>query len=123
MDQPVSQLAVVGHDEQSTAVFVESPDGEQPGAVGRKQVDHSGAAAGIVVGAQVTGWFVQQEVRGPLGANRLPVNDDFLDRTIDTISQVARTGPEGSIGDGKIFVLPMHEVHQIGGKAQGQEAI
>jgi len=28
-------------------------------------------------------------------AFEIVVNDDFLDRTIDTISQVARTGPEG----------------------------
>ena len=53
----------------------------------------------------------------------IAVNDDFLERTIETVSQVARTGPEGSIGDGKIFVLPIQQVHQIGGNAQGQEAI
>ena len=91
MDQAVGQLTVVGHDEQATAVFVESSDGEQPGAIGRKQVDHPRAAAGIVVGAQVTGWFVQQEVSGPLGANRLSVNDDFLD---------ARSDPGAELADG-----------------------
>jgi nitrogen regulatory protein P-II 1 len=51
------------------------------------------------------------------------VNDDFLERTIDTIHQVARTGPEGEIGDGKIFVLPIDDVWQIGGKERGPEAI
>ena len=50
----------------------------------------------------------------------IAVNDDFLERTIETVSQIARTGPEGTIGDGKIFVLPIQEVHQIGGNAQAK---
>jgi nitrogen regulatory protein P-II 2 len=53
----------------------------------------------------------------------IAVNDDFLERTIDTINQVARTGPDGEIGDGKIFVLPMDDVWQLGGQERGQEAI
>jgi nitrogen regulatory protein PII len=53
----------------------------------------------------------------------IAVNDDFLDRTIDTISRVARTGTEGNIGDGKIFVMPLDEVAQIGGTAIGPEAV
>src|SRR5215510_8921407 len=40
-------------------------------------------------------------------ALEIAVNDDFLDRTVETIVQVARTGSEGNIGDGKIFVIPM----------------
>ena len=56
-------------------------------------------------------------------ALEIAVNDDFLDRTVETISHIARTGPEGSIGDGKIFVLPINQVYQIGGNTQGQEAI
>jgi nitrogen regulatory protein P-II 1 len=51
------------------------------------------------------------------------VNDDFLDRTIETIEAVAKTGSDGNIGDGKIFVLPTLEVHLIGGGASGPEAI
>lgn len=51
------------------------------------------------------------------------VNDDFLERTIDTIIDVARTGPDGNIGDGKIFVLPVSDVWQIGGVASGPEAV
>ena len=51
------------------------------------------------------------------------VNDDFLERTIDTIIDVARTGPDGNIGDGKIFVLPVSDVWQIGGVARGPEAV
>ena len=53
----------------------------------------------------------------------IAVNDDFLDRTIDAISSVARTGPDGHIGDGKIFVLPMDECFQVGGIQRGQGAI
>ncbi len=41
------------------------------------------------------------------------VNDDFVDRTIDAIQNVARTGPEGNIGDGKIFVMPADQVIRI----------
>jgi nitrogen regulatory protein PII len=51
------------------------------------------------------------------------VNDDFLDRTIDTIVDIARTGPEGTIGDGKIFVLPMDEVVDISNAGRGPQAV
>jgi nitrogen regulatory protein P-II 1 len=51
------------------------------------------------------------------------VNDDFLERTIETIDAVARTGPEGNIGDGKVFVLPVHQVYRIGGTTTGPEAV
>ena len=53
----------------------------------------------------------------------IAVNDDFLDRTIDTIISVARTGPEGNIGDGKIFVMPLFETVNIGSGTYGKEAI
>src|SRR3954447_10997944 len=43
------------------------------------------------------------------------VNDDFLDRTVDAIASVARTGKEGEIGDGKIFVLPAFEAISLAG--------
>jgi nitrogen regulatory protein P-II 1 len=56
-------------------------------------------------------------------ALEIAVNDDFYDRTIDTIISVARTGPEGNIGDGKILVLPMEEAIQIGGYETGPGAI
>jgi nitrogen regulatory protein P-II 1 len=56
-------------------------------------------------------------------ALEIAVNDDFLERTLDTIINVARTGPEGNIGDGKIFVLPMDQAIQIGGRERGPGAI
>lgn len=51
------------------------------------------------------------------------VNDDFLARTVDTIAGVARTGPEGTIGDGKIFVVPALEAIQIDDGARGPGAV
>jgi nitrogen regulatory protein PII len=54
---------------------------------------------------------------------QIAVNDDFLERTIDTIQRVARTGDEGNIGDGKIFVMPLHEVIQISPEQRGKGAV
>jgi len=51
------------------------------------------------------------------------VNDDFLERTVDTIMNVAITGPEGNIGDGKIFVLPVDDAIQISDSRRGKEAV
>lgn len=56
-------------------------------------------------------------------ALEIMVNDDFLDRTIETVMSVARTGPEGNIGDGKIFVMPAEQAFDIASKAQGPEAV
>ncbi|OHB81627.1 MAG: transcriptional regulator [Planctomycetes bacterium RBG_16_64_10] len=56
-------------------------------------------------------------------ALEIAVNDDFLERTIDCLTEVARTGPEGSIGDGKIFVLPMDEAVRISDALRGRGAI
>jgi nitrogen regulatory protein P-II 1 len=51
------------------------------------------------------------------------VNDDFLERTIEAIATVARTGPEGTIGDGKIFVLPVDDAVQISEPLRGPGAV
>jgi nitrogen regulatory protein P-II 2 len=51
------------------------------------------------------------------------VNDDFLERTVNTIIGVARTGPEGTIGDGKIFVLPAGQAIQISDGFRGLGAV
>ena len=56
-------------------------------------------------------------------ALEIAVNDDFLERTIETITNVSRTGPEGNVGDGKIFVLPLDAVTRIGGVTCGPEAV
>lgn len=51
------------------------------------------------------------------------VNDDFVERTIEAIVNVARTGPEGTIGDGKIFVVPAEEAIQINDGQRGPGAV
>ena len=51
------------------------------------------------------------------------VNDDYLNRTIDTIENAARTGEEGQIGDGKVFVLPVDQVIQISDGSHGPQAV
>jgi nitrogen regulatory protein P-II 2 len=56
-------------------------------------------------------------------ALEIMVNDDFLERTVQTLIEAARTGPEGQIGDGKIFVLPALETIQLFGEVRGPEAV
>jgi nitrogen regulatory protein P-II 1 len=56
-------------------------------------------------------------------ALEIMVNDDLLERTIDNLIEAARTGPEGQIGDGKIFVLPALETIQLFGEVHGPEAV
>jgi nitrogen regulatory protein P-II 2 len=51
------------------------------------------------------------------------VNDDFLERTVNTIVRAARTGPEGTIGDGKIFILPALQAVQISDSSRGPGAV
>jgi len=53
----------------------------------------------------------------------ITVNDDFVDCTIECLQQYARTGLEGNIGDGKIFVLPVEEVIQISDHRHGPGAV
>ncbi|MEX2092332.1 MAG: P-II family nitrogen regulator [Pirellulales bacterium] len=56
-------------------------------------------------------------------ALEIAVNDDFLDRTVECLEEVARTSAEGHIGDGKIFVVPMEESIQISDGYRGKGAI
>ncbi len=53
----------------------------------------------------------------------IAVNDDFLDRTIDTIAKVARTGPDGNDGDGKIFVLDVTQAISFEPEVRGPGAV
>ncbi|MBW4085393.1 P-II family nitrogen regulator [Paenibacillus sp. S150] len=47
------------------------------------------------------------------------INDDEKDEVISAILRTARTGEQGSFGDGKIFVLPVQEAYTISnGKSQ-----
>ena len=56
-------------------------------------------------------------------ALEISVNEDFLDKTVETIQRVARTGEAGAIGDGKIFVLPVEEVVRLSDEVRGPEAV
>jgi len=40
---------------------------------------------------------------------QIAVNDDFVDRTVEAILTAGRSGEQGEIGDGKIFVLPLED--------------
>ena len=51
------------------------------------------------------------------------VNDDFLERTVRTIELAARTGPEGTTGDGKIFVVPADDTIVISDGSRGPGAV
>lgn len=53
----------------------------------------------------------------------IAVNDDFVEKTIDTICSAAKTGADGNIGDGKIFVLPMGEAIDLSADVRGPEAV
>lgn len=53
----------------------------------------------------------------------IAVNDSFLEPTIDAIIKGARTGPQGQVGDGKIFVLPLEDCIRIRTGERGGEAI
>ena len=51
------------------------------------------------------------------------VNEDFLERTVTMITNVARSGPDGAEGDGKVFVLPVAEAVDICGSSRGPGAV
>ncbi len=53
----------------------------------------------------------------------IAVNEDFLERTIDCLQKASRTGNEGTIGDGKIFVLPVMETVQLSDGQRGPGAV
>src|SRR5262249_19533565 len=54
---------------------------------------------------------------------QIAVNEDFVEPTVNAIMAAGRTGPEGRIGDGKIFILPLEEVIRIRTGERGPEAI
>jgi nitrogen regulatory protein PII len=53
----------------------------------------------------------------------IAVNDDFLDRTVETIVSAARTGPAGAVGDGNVFILPAEQAIQVNDGARGPGAV
>jgi nitrogen regulatory protein P-II 1 len=53
----------------------------------------------------------------------IAVNDDFLERTLEVLVNVARTSPEGNIGDGKIFVLGLEQAVRVRTGETGEGAL
>jgi nitrogen regulatory protein P-II 2 len=54
---------------------------------------------------------------------QIAVNDNFVEPTINAIIEGGRSGEDGSIGDGKIFVLPLEDCIRIRTGERGPEAI
>lgn len=54
---------------------------------------------------------------------QIAVNDEFVEPTVNAILKAGRTGEQGSIGDGKIFVLPMDDCVRIRTGERGPDAI
>ena len=53
----------------------------------------------------------------------IAVNDEFAQPTVDAIMKAGRTGEQGKIGDGKIFILPLEDCVRIRTGERGAEAI
>ena len=54
---------------------------------------------------------------------QIAVNEDFVEPTVNAILEAGRTGQEGRIGDGKIFVIPLEDCVRIRTGERGPEAI
>ena len=53
----------------------------------------------------------------------IAVNDEFVEATVEAIIRGGRTGEEGKIGDGKIFIQPLEDCVRIRTGERGGEAI
>ena len=50
-------------------------------------------------------------------------NDEFVEPTVQAIIKAGRTGEEGKVGDGKIFIMPLQDCIRIRTGERGPEAI
>jgi nitrogen regulatory protein P-II 1 len=53
----------------------------------------------------------------------IAVNQEFVDVTVNTIINAARTNGKGDVGDGKIFITPLEECIRIRTGERGGNAI
>jgi nitrogen regulatory protein P-II 1 len=53
----------------------------------------------------------------------IAVNDGFVDITVDSIIQSAKTNAKGEVGDGKIFITSLEECIRIRTGERGGQAI
>ena len=54
---------------------------------------------------------------------QIAVNEDFVEPTVNAIMEAGRTGAEGRIGDGKIFIVLLEDCLRIRTGERGPEAI
>jgi len=53
----------------------------------------------------------------------IAVNEEFVDITVDTIIKSAKSGDDGKVGDGKIFITTLDECIRIRTEERGSVAI
>lgn len=53
----------------------------------------------------------------------IAVDDKYVESTVEAITESARTGEQGKIGDGKIFILPLEDALRIRTRERGSEAL
>ncbi len=84
--------------------------------------------------SRVSGHGRQQEIEVYRGKTVVPnllskirldiaVNEEFVDITVDTIIKSAKSGDDGKVGDGKIFITPLEECIRIRTEERGSGAI
>ena len=54
---------------------------------------------------------------------QIAVNEEFVEPTVEAIIKGGRTGENGAIGDGKIFIIPMDDCVRIRTGERGSDAI
>ena len=54
---------------------------------------------------------------------QIAVNEEFVEPTIEAIVTGAKSGSEGTIGDGKIFVVPLDDCIRVRTGERGPDAI
>ena len=54
---------------------------------------------------------------------QIAVNEEFVEPTVKAIIKGGRTGENGEVGDGKIFVLPLEDCVRIRTGERGAQAI
>ena len=54
---------------------------------------------------------------------QIAVNDEFVEPTVQAIIKAGRTGEEGKVGDGNIFIMPLQDCIRIRTGERGPEAI
>jgi hypothetical protein len=99
------QVAVVGDDQQSFAVFIQPPHGEQPRLIGIEQVDHPRPSFRIAVRREYAGRLVEDVILLPFHAERFGVECDLLLLRIDPGAQLGDHLPinRDAPGDDELF--------------------